>query len=183
MPTYTKKTLHAHILDRPDSYVGQVRPEDRAVWVPDGNRFVQRTVRVSPALTKVFDEILVNALDQSSMHPSVTKISIDVDDAGRITIANNGVAIPVVIHEQTQVWTPELIFGHLLTSSNYDDSEERTTGGRNGYGAKLTNIYSKEFEIKVDDPETKKSYHQVWRDNMRVCAEPKIKSYAGKTAK
>ena len=108
MPTYTKKTLHTHILDRPDSYVGQVRPEDRDVWVPDGNRFVQRTVRVSPALTKVFDEILVNALDQSSLHPSVTKISIDVDESGRIAIANNGVAIPVVIHEQTQVWTPRI---------------------------------------------------------------------------
>ena len=183
MTVYTKKTLHQHILDRPDSYVGQVKPEDRDVWVPNNNKFVKRTVRVSPALTKVFDEILVNALDQSSLNTSVTKISIDVDESGRITIANNGISIPVVIHEQTQVWTPELIFGHLLTSSNYDDSEERTTGGRNGYGAKLTNIYSKEFEIKVDDPETRKSYHQVWRDNMRVCAEPKIKSFAGKTAK
>jgi DNA topoisomerase-2 len=28
---------------------------------------------------------------------------------------------------------PEMIFGNLLTSSNYDDNEKRTTGGRNGY--------------------------------------------------
>jgi DNA topoisomerase-2 len=109
--------------------VGQVKPEDRDVWVPQGDKFVKRTVRVSPALTKVFDEILVNALDQSSLNPSVTKISIDVDESGRITIANNGISIPVVIHEQTQVWTPELIFGHLLTSSNYDDSEVRDQSG------------------------------------------------------
>lgn len=32
-----------------------------------------------------------------------------------------------------------------LTSSNYDDDEKKLTGGRNGYGAKLTNIYSHEF--------------------------------------
>ena len=32
-----------------------------------------------------------------------------------------------------------------LTSSNYDDDEKKLTGGRNGYGAKLANIYSLEF--------------------------------------
>jgi hypothetical protein len=26
------------------------------------------------------------------------------------------------------VYVPELIFGHLLTSSNYDDKEKKTTG-------------------------------------------------------
>ena len=96
-PKYEKKTLHESILLRPDSYVSSCLPDDREVWVPQGNKFVKRTVRVSPALTKVFDEILVNALDQSSLNPSVTKISIDVDESGRITIANNGVSIPVVI--------------------------------------------------------------------------------------
>jgi DNA gyrase/topoisomerase IV subunit B len=32
-----------------------------------------------------------------------------------------------------------------LTSSNYDDDQKKMTGGRNGYGAKLANIYSTEF--------------------------------------
>lgn len=32
-----------------------------------------------------------------------------------------------------QVYVPELIFGHLLTSSNYDDDEKKIVGGRNGY--------------------------------------------------
>ena len=41
---------------------------------------------------------------------------------------------------------PQLIFGELLTSSNYDDSKKRTTGGRNGYGAKLANIFSTKFD-------------------------------------
>ena len=46
---------------------------------------------------------------------------------------------------------PELVFGHLLTSSNYDDKEKKVTGGRNGYGAKLTNIFSKKFIVKCGD--------------------------------
>ncbi len=31
----------------------------------------------------------------------------------------------------------------FFTGSNFDDDEKKTTGGRNGYGAKLTNIFSK----------------------------------------
>jgi len=182
-PKYEKKTLHLHIMDRSDSYLGSCLPEDREIWVPRGDRFERSTVKVAPALTKVFDEILVNALDQSSMHASVTKISIDVGDDGRITISNNGVSIPVEVHEETGVYIPELIFGHLLTSSNYDDTEERTTGGRNGYGAKLTNIYSKEFRVKVDDTETKKSYQQTWKNNMTELKGAVIKTLTGKTPK
>ena len=48
-----------------------------------------------------------------------------------------------------QVWVPELIFGHLLTSSNYNDQEKKVVGGRNGYGAKLCNIFSTEFIVET----------------------------------
>ena len=60
----------------------------------------------------------------------------------RVSVTNDGDGIPIEEHPTEKVWVPELIFGHLLTSSNYDDSKERTTGGRNGYGAKLTNVFS-----------------------------------------
>lgn len=55
--------------------------------------------------------------------------------------------IPVEIHKKENVWIPELIFGHLLTSSNYDDNQKKVVGGRNGYGAKLANIFSTEFSV------------------------------------
>ena len=47
------------------------------------------------------------------------------------------------------MYVPEMIFGHLLTSSNYNDDEKKVTGGRNGYGAKLTNIFSKKFTVET----------------------------------
>ena len=69
-------------------------------------------------------------------------------------------------------YTPELIFGTLLTSSNYDDKEERLTAGRNGYGAKLTNLFSKEFVVEcVSDGQ---KYIQTWTDNMSKKEKPKI---------
>jgi len=41
--------------------------------------------------------------------------------------------------------------GHLLTSSNYNDDKKKVTGGRNGYGAKLANIFSSEFIVETAD--------------------------------
>ena len=77
--------------------------------------------------------------DQHALHPQdTTKIDVKVDmESGEISVSNNGQGIPITMHDTEKVYIPELIFGTLLTSSNYDDSEDRTTGGRNGYGAKL----------------------------------------------
>ncbi len=62
------------------------------------------------------------------------------------------------MHEKEKVYVPELVFGHLLTSSNYDDNELKVTGGRNGYGAKLTNIFSKQFTVTTADSKAGKLY-------------------------
>ena len=69
-----------------------------------------------------------------------------------------------------------MIFGHLLTGSNYDDDEEKTTGGRNGYGAKLCNIFSTEFTIETQDSNMGKRYKQTWTENMGKVGKAKISS-------
>lgn len=88
------------------------------------------------------------------------KVVIDAEN-NFISVYNNGDGVPVEIHKEEGVYVPELIFGHLLTSSNYDDTEKKTTGGRNGYGAKLTNIFSTEFVIETADGRKQKKYKQV----------------------
>ena len=70
------------------------------------------------------------------------------------------------MHEKEGVWIPELIFGHLLTSSNYDKNKIKHVGGKNGYGAKLTNIYSKHFYLETVDAVNGKKYRQTWEENM-----------------
>lgn len=96
-----------------------------------------------------------------------------------IRIWNNGAGIPVVHHKVENMYVPSLIFGHLLTSSNYDDTEQKVTGGRNGYGAKLCNIFSKKFIVETSSKDHKKCFKQTWVDNMTKTSEPKIKPSVG----
>jgi DNA topoisomerase-2 len=188
MESVQKLTHIEHILKRPDSYVGPVDLNVEPYWVLNSNKsqFEKKNLKYSPALLKIFDEILVNAIDRNSMHPkNVSSISVDIDkDSGAVTIENNGPlgGIGVRMHEKEGLWNPELTFGHLLTSTNYDDSKKRVVGGRNGYGAKLTNIYSSEFSIVIKDHENKQTYSQKWSKNMTVCEPPKIKKHSGATS-
>lgn len=91
-----------------------------------------------------------------------------------ISIQNNGRGIPITEHKEEKCYVPELIFGHLLTSSNYNDDEKKVVGGRNGYGAKLCNIFSTEFIVETADKERKLKYKQVFNNNMSVTGKPKI---------
>jgi DNA topoisomerase-2 len=186
MESVQKLTHIEHILKRPDSYVGPVELGTEPYWILNGSTFTKKNLKYSPALLKIFDEILVNAVDRNSLHPKqVNSISITIDkDVGSVTIENNGPlgGIGVRMHEKEDLWNPELVFGHLLTSTNYDDSKKRIVGGRNGYGAKLANIYSTEFSIVIKDHETKQLYTQSWSKNMTICDPPKIKKCSGATS-
>ncbi len=186
MESVQKLSHIEHVLKRPDSYVGPVDAVREPYWVLSGKKFKKTTTKYSPALLKIFDEVLVNAIDRNSMYPKqVTSISINVDkDTGMVTIDNNGPLGGLVVqkNQKEDVWNPELVFGHLLTSTNYDDTQKRIVGGRNGYGAKLANIYSKWFSVVIKDPETKQEYSQEWFDNMSTCYPPKMKKFNGATA-
>ena len=186
MESVQKLTHIEHVLKRPDSYVGPVDLSTEPYWILDGKKFEKKNLKYSPALLKIFDEILVNAIDRNSLHPkNVTAISVSIDkETGAVTIENNGPlgGIGIKFNDKENVWNPELVFGHLLTSTNYDDSQKRIVGGRNGYGAKLTNIYSGNFSVVIKDHETKQTYTQNWSKNMSICEPPKIKKHAGATS-
>jgi DNA topoisomerase-2 len=186
MESVQKLTHIEHILKRPDSYVGPVELGTEPYWILNGEKFSKKNLKYSPALLKIFDEILVNAIDRNSLHPKqVSSISVSIDkDMGSVTIENNGPlgGISVRMHEKEGLWNPELVFGHLLTSTNYDDTQKRIVGGRNGYGAKLANIYSTDFSVIIKDHETKQTYTQKWSKNMTVCDPPKIKKHSGATS-
>ena len=101
------------------------------------------------------------------------KVTIDLEQT-TISVYNNGRGIPIEIHSQEKIYIPELIFGHLLAGGNYDDDEKKLVGGRNGFGAKLANIYSNEFTIETADKNTQQKYKQTWTDNMGTCGKAKI---------
>ncbi|RZB66593.1 DNA topoisomerase 2-like [Glycine soja] len=172
---YQKKTQLEHILLRPDTYVGSVEKHTQTLWVYENDEMVHRAVSYVPGLYKIFDEILVNAADNKQRDPSMDALKVTINaEANTVSVFNNGDGVPVEIHQEEKVYVPELIFGHLLTSSNYNDNEKKTTGGRNGYGAKLTNIFSTEFVIETADGKRQKKYKQVFSNNMGKKSEPVI---------
>ncbi|CEF65604.1 DNA topoisomerase 2-beta [Strongyloides ratti] len=175
---YQKKSQLEHILLRPDTYIGSVEYTDKGVaWVydMDEDKLVQREISYVPGLYKIFDEILVNAADNKQRDKKMNLIKVDIDKKNNtISVFNNGKGIPVAHHKVEKMYVPELIFGTLLTSSNYNDDEKKTTGGRNGYGAKLCNIFSTEFTLETSSKEYKKKFKQTWINNMTKDKEAEI---------
>jgi DNA topoisomerase-2 len=118
----------------------------------------------------------VNAADNYQRDRKTSRIEIKLSGKD-ISVCNDGKAIPVQMHRTEKMWVPQLIFGHLLTSSNYEDTEKKVTGGRNGYGAKLANIFSQEFTAEVGDSGNRKLIRITWRKNMKEMDEPIVESY------
>ncbi|KAK5699278.1 DNA topoisomerase 2 [Elasticomyces elasticus] len=179
---YQKLTQLEHILKRPDTYIGSVERTTEQMWVynSETEHMENRKVSYVPGLYKIFDEILVNAADNKQRDKNMTELRVWVDrEGGVIAVKNNGRGIPVEMHGKEGIWIPEMIFGHLLTSSNYDDEEAKVTGGRNGYGAKLTNIYSTRFDLETVDGKAGKRYRQTWTKNMSQMGKAKIETAKG----
>eukprot|EP00927_Polykrikos_kofoidii_P034300 TRINITY_DN29120_c0_g1_i1.p1 TRINITY_DN29120_c0_g1~~TRINITY_DN29120_c0_g1_i1.p1 ORF type:complete len:1271 (-),score=344.83 TRINITY_DN29120_c0_g1_i1:123-3935(-) len=184
---YMKLSQLEHILLRPDSYVGSIEWQKDTLWIYDvargGGGLTQKEVNYVPGLYKIFDEVLVNAADNFVRDPDhQTYIKVEIDQqAGKLSVENNGMGLPVEMHSEHNMYVPEMVFGHLLTSDNYDDGEDKVTGGRNGYGAKLANIFSTRFEIECADADSKKVYHQGWEENMKKKEKPKVTAHKGES--
>ncbi|KAL5171358.1 DNA topoisomerase 2 [Glycine soja] len=175
---YQRKTQLELILLHLDTYVSSVGKHTQTLWVYENDEMVHRTVSYILGLYKIFDEILVNATNNKQHDPSMDALKVTINaEANTISVFNNGDGVPVEIHQEDKVYVPELIFGHLLTSNNYNDkvyvfnndNEKKTTGGRNSYGAKLTNIFSTEFVIETANGKRKKKYKQVFIFSLKVC--------------
>ena len=190
--TYKKHTHREHILELPDTYVGSIETTEESRWVysSESSKMVWKKVNFNPGLYKIFDEIIVNARDayvraaaDDSGRVPIKAISVEVSrtekDGVVIRIENDGDGIPIEEHPGEKVLIPEMIFGHLLTSSNYNKEEEKIVGGKNGYGAKLTNVFSTRFTVDIKSTVSGKQYSQTWRKNMSVCEKPAVKKATG----
>ena len=171
-----------HVLLRPGLYIGSITPDAITAWVVKDGVMVKKEVSIIAGLLKIFDELIVNAIDhvvrmkQLDGRP-VKKIAVEISkETGVISVENDGDGLDVYIHEEQGIYIPELIMGNLLTSTSYDDTEDRIIGGQNGLGAKLTNIYSKNFTIETIDAGRQLIYRQVFSENMSAKTAPVIKA-------
>jgi DNA topoisomerase-2 len=92
----------------------------------------------------------VNAADNKQRDHTMNEVRVDIDpETNTISIYNNGRGIPIEKHKKEDMYIPELVLGNLFTGSNFNDKIAKVTGGRNGYGAKLTNIFRYTFVLFV----------------------------------
>jgi DNA topoisomerase-2 len=186
---YVKLDPREHVLARPAMYIGSTQKQSAPAWMYDvvAKKMVKGSLDIVPALYKIVDEIFVNAVDHSvrlrmiaeqdsaAKINHVKKIQVNLNqEQGIIEVTNDGDGIEVAIHEEYKVYIPELIFGNMLTSSNYDDTEERIIGGQNGIGAKACNIFSESFTVETVDKKRKLKYTQTFTHNMSEKTKPAI---------
>ena len=177
MVKYTKLTQIEHIIKRPGMYIGSIDKITDYMDIIDetSNKIINKEIEYSPGLYKIFDEIASNAYDEAVRDKNVKNIYVNIND-DMISIMNDGSSIEIKLHKDSNIYIPELIFSHLLTSSTFTE-DKRFTAGTHGLGAKLTNIFSKKFVIEIGDPSTKQKYIQVFENNMQKINKPKITSY------
>jgi len=198
---YQQKTDRDHILDNPDTYIGSVEHVDAHMWIFDNelNKVIEKNINYIPGLFKLFDEGVVNcrdhvirmatAIDNNVANSlPVTYIDITIEEDGTIIMVNDGNGIDVAMHPEYNVWIPELIFGHLRTSTNYDKSEKKIVGGKNGFGFKLVLIWSTQGTVETVDHIRGLKYVQQFNNNLDVIEKPtitkcKIKPYTKITFK
>ena len=184
---YEKKTQLEHILDRPAMYIGSVESVEEDIYIfnssvdEEGNKvdkIKKKKILMNHGLSRIYEEILLNSFDQTVREGTGTKtIKININkEKNSITILNDGNGIPVIMKEEYKLYVPEMVFGHLFTSSNYNKDEKRIVGGQNGMGSKLTNIFSKEFILETIDDVRKKSFKMSWKNNFQKDGEAEIKS-------
>ena len=183
-----------HIKELPDTYVGSSISEDKDLYIYENDKITKKSVNWVPALYKIFDEIIVNAVDNHTrtkrekennlkrMIRVMSKLMVNINkETGVISVLNDGEGIEIKkidTEKKKDIYVIELIFGELLTSENFKDgNEKKVTGGKNGYGAKLTNIFSKEFTVESVDRKQKLLYKQTWTQNMEKKSEPIITPY------
>lgn len=182
---YQKKTLKEHIYSTSDTYIGSTENSIEDLFVVDesGEQFVEQSIsNFNPGFYKLFDELLVNAHDhvvrlkQRGSDNPVKHIEISVEDKKRVIIRNDGESIDVEKHPEYGVYIPQMIFGELLTSTNYDKEEKKLVGGKNGYGVKLVNIFAKQLDLTIVDGKRGLKYTQTFENNMSKVGTPTIKA-------
>jgi DNA topoisomerase-2 len=182
-----QKTDKQHILDNPDTYIGSVENVDSNMWIMNetNDKIIEKNITYIPGLFKLFDEGIVNCRDhvvrmQTKIEENVenslpvTYIDISIQEDGSIVMVNDGNGIDVVKHPEYKTWVPELIFGHLRTSTNYNKEEKKIVGGKNGFGFKLVLIWSTYGEIETVDHIRGLKYTQEFKDNLDTICSPKI---------
>ncbi len=181
---YQKLSHREHVLKRPERYLGATKPRTEHTWTIVDGEVVWGEYTYRPALLKMFDEIITNSVDFSKTDDGrhLNKIEVSLCPlSGSISVRDNG-GIPVVKHAEYGGWLPDMLFGEMFSSSNYNEDDEELanldSAGQNGEGASLVNVFATLFA--VDTCDGKKRFNRTWRDNSMTKEKESVKTSKSK---
>jgi len=166
---FKKLSDREHVLKRPGRYIGSITETD--FIMPD-----KSVIKVSPAFGLIFTEVIANSIDHSKTPEGKCLDKIDVSMSKltqSIIVSDNGAGIPIVKHPEYGIYIPEMVLSHLRAGTNFDDDGNSQTTGQNGEGVSLTNIFSNEFSVDINDGSH--MYHKTWLCNMSESNDHVIK--------
>lgn len=182
---YTVLSQQAHILKRPDMFVGSTHCRigddnaDRWCYYENGQPIQKDVI---PAMWKLFDELAQNVIDVyeknriNEFEKPVKNVWITLEES-TITVKNDGSGVPIEKHVEgskrlkRDVLCPELVWFHFATGDNFEN--DRTVGGKNGYGAKLAGVFSTHYQLKTQDEKGNK-FKMVAQNNMQKLGKAKV---------
>ena len=181
MSKYQEQSKDSHVSLRPEVYVGSTHGISRPMWTLTDSVQHLEDLKLAPALLRILIEILCNASDNADeskkegIPAGIISLTLEGD---MLTVTSEGK--PMLIEKMkradgTEDWIPTVMFGFMFSSSHYDDTEERTTAGLNGIGAKACNALSILFRVRVRDG--RKSFEQTWTKGLNPStSKPIIKA-------
>ena len=168
---YKKLTDIEHVLLRSQMYIGSNKPNTSIKHIIDDGKIVKKEITYIPGFIKLFDEVVMNSIDESKRKESKLNIvKVNIKD-NCISVWDNG-GIMVLKHKEHNEYIPEMVFSNMKAGSNFNEDEERTGSGLNGVGSVLVNIFSKKFTVSTCDG--KNQFTQIYSNNMRDRTIPKI---------
>lgn len=142
-----------HILKRPSMYIGSIKNEVSDEYILKEQEFVIKSVKRTPGLIKILNEIIDNSIDEAIRTDFKYSNKIEVNmTKDYFSVKDNGRGIPIheiTLEDNSVMLSPEVCWTQARAGSNFSDNSN--TIGANGVGSALTAIFSKKFIGETDD--------------------------------